>query len=150
MILKANKGIGLITRLRRYLPRNYFLTIYKVIRSHLDYGDVIYDYPENASLMQKLESVQYNTSLAVNGCFNVTSRDKSYSELDLKSLAIRQFYRRLIAFYKIVTKKALQYLIDYLPTQDLTSINLRKRPAMYPLETRTQCYRNSFFPDCIS
>ena len=44
MILKANKGVGLITRLRRYLPRNSLLTIYKAfIRPHLDYGDVVYD-----------------------------------------------------------------------------------------------------------
>ena len=59
MILRANKDIGLITRLRRYLPRNSLLTIYKAfIRPHLDYGDVVYDYPGNASFVQKLESVQ--------------------------------------------------------------------------------------------
>ena len=50
MILRANKGVGLITRLRRYLLKNYLLTIYKtLIRPHLDYGDVVYDYPGNAS-----------------------------------------------------------------------------------------------------
>ena len=86
MILRANKGVGLITRLRRYLPRNSLLTIYKaLIRPHLDYGDVVYDYPGNASFMQKLESVQYNASLAITGCFRGTSRDKLYSELGLES-----------------------------------------------------------------
>ena len=55
MILRANKGIGLITRLCRYLPRNYLLTIYKAfIRPHLYYGAVVYDYPRNTSFMQKL------------------------------------------------------------------------------------------------
>ena len=151
MILRANKGVGLITRLRRYLPRNSLLTIYKaLIRPHLDYGDVVYDYPGNASFMQKLESVQYNASLAITGCFRGTSRDKLYSELGLESLADRRFYRRLIAFYKIVNKKAPQYLIDYLPTQDLASINLRKIPAIYPLDARTERYRNYFFSYCIS
>ena len=59
MILRANKGIGLISRLCRYLRRNSLLTIYKVyISPHLDYGDVVYDYAGNASFMQKLESVQ--------------------------------------------------------------------------------------------
>ena len=100
--------------------------------------------------MQKLEPVQYNASLAITGCFRGTSRDKLYSELGLESLADRRFYRRLIAFYKIVNKKAPQYLIDYLPSQDLASINLRKRPAIYPLDARTERYRNSFFPCCIS
>ena len=59
MILRDNKGIGLITRLRRYLPRYFLSTIYKAfIRPQLDYGDY---YPGNSSFMQKLESVQYNT-----------------------------------------------------------------------------------------
>ena len=53
MILRTNEGIGLISRLCRYLPRNSLLTTCQVfIRSHLDYGDVVYDYPGNASFMQ--------------------------------------------------------------------------------------------------
>ena len=100
MILRANKGIGLITRLRRYLRRNSLLTIYKALnRPHLDYGDVVYDYPGNASFTQKLESVQYNASLAIAGCFRGTSRDKLYSELGLESLADRWFYgRQMLVF----------------------------------------------------
>ena len=100
--------------------------------------------------MQKIESVQYNTSLAITGCFRGTLRDKLYSELGLEILADRRFYRRLIAFYKIINKKAPQYLIDYLPSQDLASINLRKRPAIYLLDARTERYRNSILPYCIS
>ena len=73
-----------------------------------------------------------------------------YSELGLESLADRRFYRRLIAFYKIVNKKAPQYLIDYLPTQDLASINLRRRPAIYLSDAREERSCNSFFPDCFS
>ena len=72
MILRANKDIGHITRLRRYLQRNSLLTIYKAfIRPHVDYGDVVSDYPGNACFVQKLESVQYNTSLTVTGCFQM-------------------------------------------------------------------------------
>ena len=107
MILRASKGIGLITRLRRYLPRNS-LTIYRAfIRPHLDYEGVVYDHPGNASFIRKLETVQYNASLAVTGCFRGTSRDKLYSEFSLESLANRRFYRRLIAFYRIALTKRL-------------------------------------------
>ena len=115
------------------------------IRYHLDYGDVVYDYPGNASFIQKIESVQYNASLAIAGCFLGASWDKLYSELGFKSLADRWFYRRLIAFYKIVNKKAPEYLIDCLSTQYLASINFRKRPAVYTLDTRPERYRNIFF-----
>ena len=62
----------------------------------------------------------------------------------------RQFYGRIIAFYKIFDKKAPQYLIGYLPTQDLASINLTKKPATYLLDVRTERYCNCFFPYCIS
>ena len=97
MILRTNKGIGLITNLCRYSPRNSLLTIYKTfIRPHLDYGD-IFDYLGNASFMQKLESIQYNVSLAITGYFRGTSRDRLYSELGLESLADRQFYIRFNA-----------------------------------------------------
>ena len=100
--------------------------------------------------MQKFESVQYNASLATTGCFCGTSRDKLYSELSFESLAHRRINRKLIAFYKIFTNKTPQYLILYLPTQDLGSINLRKRPAIYPLDARTERYRNSFSSYCFS
>ena len=57
MIMRANKSIGLIPTLCKYLPRNSLSTIYKVfIRPHLDYGDVVYDYPGHAAFMEKLES----------------------------------------------------------------------------------------------
>ena len=103
--------------------------------------------------MQKLKSVPYNGTLEITDCFRGTSRGKfysEYSELGLESLAYKRFSKRPIAFCKIVNKKASQYLIDYLPTQDLASINLRKRPAIYPSNARIECYCNSFFPYCIS
>ena len=58
-ILKVNKGIALINRVRRFLPRETLLTVYKTfVRPHLDYGDIIYDCPGNAVFTQKLKSVQ--------------------------------------------------------------------------------------------
>ena len=36
-------------------------------RVHLDYDDIIYDQPSNATLSDKVESVQYNAGLAIKG-----------------------------------------------------------------------------------
>ena len=67
-VTKANKGIGIIRKLRPCLPRSSLLTIYKsFIRPHLDYGDVIFDQPHNESFCQKLETIQYNAALAITG-----------------------------------------------------------------------------------
>ena len=46
------------------------LTIYKSsIRPHLDYGDVTYDQTYTATFRQKIESVRYNSALAIHCMF---------------------------------------------------------------------------------
>ena len=43
-INKANKGIGVIRKLKNILPRSALLTVYcSFVRLHLDFGDVIHD-----------------------------------------------------------------------------------------------------------
>ena len=64
----VNKTIGIIRKLQNILPRSVLLTIYKsLIRPHLDYGDIIYDKAFNESFHAKLESLQYNATLAITG-----------------------------------------------------------------------------------
>ena len=54
VLTKVNKGIGVIKRLRNSIPRKLLITIYKaIIRPHLDYGDILYDQPNNATFCQK-------------------------------------------------------------------------------------------------
>ena len=56
-ITKENKGIGLICKLAHVLPRQSLITIYKsFIQPHLDYGDIIYDQPNNESFCNFTES----------------------------------------------------------------------------------------------
>lgn len=150
-INKANKGIGLINRLRKFLSTECLLTIYKTfVRPHLDYGDVIYDCPGNSTFVQKLESIQYNACLAISGCFRGTSREKLYSELGLESLSDRRLSRRLTLFYKIVNGLAPRYLSNYLPPMRVALPCLRRRPQIYQINVRTERFRNSFFPFCMS
>ena len=81
-IKKVVKGISVIKKLNVSLPRSSLLRIYKsFIRPHLDYGDVIYDQPNNNRLSEKIESIQYNAALAVTGAIKGTSREKLYQEL---------------------------------------------------------------------
>ena len=48
------KGIGIIKKLSKTLPWHALITIYKsFVRPHLDYGDIIYDQPNNESLKLK-------------------------------------------------------------------------------------------------
>ena len=110
-ISKANKGIGMLKKLHCDLSRKTLITIYKsFIRPHLDYGDIIYDKPNNDSFVRKLESIQYNAALAITGAIKGTSKERLYEELGLESLEKRRWYRRMCLFWKIINKSAPSYL----------------------------------------
>ena len=84
------KGIGVIKRLSKMLPQHSLLTIYKsFVRRHLDYGDTLYDQPNNKSFCQKIETDQYNAALAITGAIKGTSQIKLGNELGLESLEFR-------------------------------------------------------------
>ena len=75
---KVNKTIGIIHKLQNLLLRLALLAIYKLfISSQLDYGDTIYDKGFNYSFHDKLESLQYNATVAINGAIRVAFTQKN-------------------------------------------------------------------------
>ena len=117
IIDKTTRGVGILRKLRLYVPRKSLLTIYKsFIRSHIDYGDVLYDQPHNASFSEKIESIQYNAALAISGAIRGTSKEKLYQELGLESLSSRRWLHRLSLFYKIQKNIAPIYMQNIIPT----------------------------------
>ena len=53
-ILKVNKDILLIKKLTYNLPRKSLVTIFKAfLKPLIDYGDIIYDQPQNESFCEK-------------------------------------------------------------------------------------------------
>ena len=138
-ITKANKGIGLISRLRQFLPRSSLLCIYKsFIRPHLDYGDIIYDRPSNKNFTNKIESVQYCAALAITGAIRGTSRAKLYEELGIEELSKRRLSRRLCFFYKIINGLTPPYLAEFLPSNHTTTYELRTRRQLNSYHVRTK------------
>ena len=95
------------------LSRSLLLTLYKpFLRSHLDYGGVIYDQPDNSSFIQKSEFIQYNAALTITSAITCSSEEKLYQELRLNTLKMRRWYKKLCLLYKIVNKK-----IRFMPDQ---------------------------------
>ena len=77
-------------KLNFLIPRTFVLTVYKsFIRPHLGYGDVIYDQPNLSSVINKIESVQYNAVLAITGAIRVTPKEKLYLKSGFQSLKDR-------------------------------------------------------------
>ena len=149
-IAKANGGIGVIKRLSRYLPRKSLISMYtSFIRPHLDYADVVYDQPDNASLSSKIETVQYNAALAITGAIRGTSRDRLYNELGLESLQDRRWYHRLVLFFNIVNGKCPDYLRSILPGAHV-SRNPTRTDLFMRFKASTDYFNGSFFPYCVN
>ena len=129
----ANKGLGMLRFLSRYVDRRVLDQIYKMyVRPHLDYGDIVYHNQVKDS-MDILESIQYRAALIVSGSWKGTSRAKLYAELGWESLSDRRHIRRLMLYYRINADLAPSYLkkcVDRCP------------PAS------TLRFKNSFFPYC--
>ena len=148
----CNKLIGTIKCLSSLLPGKSLLTIYKsFVRPHLDYGDILYDNPANESLVNLIEKVQYKACLAITGAIQGTSHESLYQELGLESLRFRRWYRKMIFFYRIVNELAPKYLSDIIPTTNNRPYSTRSQTnsEINQFHTRTESFKNSFFPYCV-
>ena len=146
-IKKATVGINLMCKLNLFLPRSSLLTIYKCfIRPHLDYRDVIYDQPNLSSLANKIESVQYNTALAITGAIRGASKEKLYQELRFESLKDRRWLRWLCYLHKIVNTKQPAYLYKLIPLFQRSS---RDKGCIYEPFCQTMSFKNTFLPHVV-
>ena len=137
---KANKGIGILRKLYNVLPINSLITSYKsFIRPHLDYGATIFDQPENESFCKKIESVQYNAALAIQG----TSREKLYKELGLQILRSRRWLKKLCCFYKVKDNGIPLYLAELIAS-DFQLCNTRNTRNITTYSCRTDAFKYSF------
>ena len=89
----ANKLTSTLRKLYHYMPRDSLVTIYKsFIRPHLDYADVIFDKPSNATFSNRIESAQYNAALAITGTIRGTSKEKLHQELGFERMKERRWF----------------------------------------------------------
>ena len=69
----------------------------------------------NVSFPLKLESIQYNSALAITTAIRETSTEKLYNELSLKSLEKRRWYKKLCCPYKVYKNHSPKYLFNIVP-----------------------------------
>ena len=109
---KVNKTVGLLQKLQKTLSSPILMTVHKYfMRPHLEYGDVICDEAYNETFHQKLESIQYNTWVAVSGAIRGSSRENFYRELDLESLKRRRWYSKPCLSIRF-SKKINQFILS--------------------------------------
>ena len=125
-----------------------------LVRSHLNYCDIIYHIPPIVHhpplgtslnyLMEKVENIQYQAALAVTGAWQGSNSVKLYEELGWESLSERRMCKRVLQIHNIVDGRTPSYLRDKMPP------NRRNLPCVFQdIKYRTDRYLNSFFPDAI-
>ena len=96
-----------------------------------------------------MESVQYNTALAITGAIRGSSREKLYQELGLESLQQRRWYRKLCYFFKLTKNKSPKYLLNYIPT--VRSTYRRRNIDNIPqFNVKHTFFRNSYFSSIVT
>ena len=117
-IKKANKGISVIRKFHLSLPRISLLTIYKLF---------VRPQPNNSTLSNNIECVQYNAALSTTGAIRRTSREK--------------LYLRLCYFHKLLLIKLPPYLCDFTPPLQRSHRN----PGCFKVfKYRTELFQNLF------
>ena len=143
-LCKVNQGIPVIKKTMTSLPRRSLFTIYKVLlRSPIDYRDIIYDQPHNSSFYEKLEPAQYKAALPITGAIQGTSREKIFQELGLESLKSRRWSRSFCFMVKIMKSKVPSCLINLIAKLEQTFNTRNKHLPTY--NCRTDRFKYSFF-----
>ena len=117
------------------------------VRPHLDYGNIIYDQPNNSTLSNKIESIQYNAVLAITNPISGTCRDKLYQGLCLESLQNGRWLRWLCYFQKILSTKLPPYLCNLTPPLQRSH---RNPGCLKALQCRAELFQNSFLPYSVN
>ena len=158
-VIKAKKNLGVIKHLSRFLPLKTLCQMYKaLVRSHLDYCDIIYHIPPRDTqfgvvlnaLMEKVERIQYQAALAITGAWQGSNRSKLYEELGWETLSCRRWFRRIQHIHKIVSNKTPCYLKAKLPPYRRPLYRQNNSNKFYEIRCRSQRFMSSFFPNATS
>ena len=101
VVNKANRVLGLIKRTFAYLDKNTFLCLYKsLIRSHLDYGDTIWN-PVLKRHIRMVENVQRRATRLLPELRHLSYSER-LQELNLSTLLYRRKRADMIQVFKIM------------------------------------------------
>ena len=111
----------------------------------------MYDQTFKESFHQRIESIQYNAAIAIAVAIRGTSSEKLYQDLGLESLRSRRWLRKLCLFYKMYKNKSPSYLCNLIPVSvKFYSTRSSQFDNISNLKTRSNFFRNSFFPSTIT
>ena len=75
---------------------------------------------------------------------------KIYDEFGWESLDLRRCSRRLALYYKIINHLTLGYTRSPIPQRHESNYSLRRRAAILQIRARTERFKSTFYPNCLS
>ena len=110
---------------------------------------MIYDQPFKTSFSKKIESVQYDTTLAITRAIKGSSHKKSYQKLGLEYFYRRRWarrLRRLCLLSKVFSTGQSSHIYDLLPSirssrRHVNSFNM--------VSCKSQYFKNFFIPNTL-
>ena len=94
------------------------------------------------------EKIHYNTNLSITGARRGVSKERFYQELNLESLHLQHWYRKLGLFYKIYKNETPQYLYKLIPGKT-HAYAIRNFDNIPLFNIRHNYFKKSFFPSAI-
>ena len=125
------KTIGLLCKFQQSLQKVFYWIYKSIIWSHLNYGDIFYDWAFNESFHKNLESIQYNAHIVITGARRGPSSEKLFQELGLESLQSRRWFRKLCLFYKFFHEESPWHLFQLIPPNN--NIYAKRSSSSKPL-----------------
>ncbi|KAI8484253.1 hypothetical protein Bbelb_380380 [Branchiostoma belcheri] len=127
---KSRRSAGLLCALRKKVPSDILLRLYKTItRPGLEYANIVWA-GLTKSDERKLESVQYQTVRLISGQYGLPypSYHTLYTQLSLPSLQFRRRFHTVTTLYKLLNGHCPPHLQTLIPRTRASSTKSR-----YPL-----------------
>ena len=106
----------------------------------VDYVDVIFDKPSNATVSNRTESARYNAAL---GAIRGTSKETLYQELGFETMKEKRWFRRLCSFHEMLSNQAPAYPYSLLSPSN-RHYNTHYYSKIRQIFCRTDTFSNSF------
>ena len=109
---------------------------------------MILDQTFNTSFQQKMETIQYNATLAITGAIRGFYKEKLYQELGVETLRQRRWYRNICCFYKILKSPSPRHHYPIISTHNM-SYWTRQNNKIPAINVKHDFFKKTCFPSTI-
>ena len=133
IVSKSSKGIGMIRRIKKFVPQSTLLKVYNaIVLSHFDYCSLVWD---NCSdyLLNKLQKLQNRAARVITGRTYETRSKDVLKELNWQPLSERLNRNKCIFMHKIKNNVMPQSVIDMFKIKENQVYQLRSNNINFSL-----------------